>query len=109
MLAGLVKPGIRKIPPGFCAIAGSPAETPSSTDTAAASLQRSRFIPVSLPLRDAGRCISQRLLVEPEVLVARAIVDAVDHDRQPFQVRLPAGGATREIDDRPGIVLHQLF
>ena len=49
-----------------------------------------------------------RLLVEPDVLHAPAIGDAVDHDRQPFHIGLPAAAASIVKDDRPGAVLCQL-
>ena len=42
--------------------------------------------------------MSQALFVEPDVFVAPAVVDAVDHDRQPFDLGLPAG--RRRVDRR---------
>src|SRR5262249_15392587 len=45
--------------------------------------------------------------IEPEVFEARAVVDAVDLDRIPLQLRLPAGADTSIKDHRPGVVLRQ--
>src|SRR5207247_6341463 len=50
------------------------------------------------------------LFVEPDVFAAIAAGDAVDHDRQPFDVGPPAGCAAGIEDDRPGAVFsHLLF
>src|SRR5438552_436970 len=49
-----------------------------------------------------------RLPVEPNVLEAPAVVDAVDHRRQPLHLRLPAGRSDAVRDDRPRAVLLQL-
>src|SRR5215472_14218260 len=49
-----------------------------------------------------------RLVVEPEVFEPRAIVDAIDHQGQPFYPRLPARGLTGIEDDRANTVLGQL-
>ena len=43
----------------------------------------------------------RELLVEPEVLEAPAVVDAVDHGGEPFNVRLPTGRRPRVVDDGP--------
>src|SRR5438270_12512656 len=48
------------------------------------------------------------LLVEPYIFEAPAVVDAVDHDRQPLDLGLAAGRAARIEDHRPGNVLDQL-
>ena len=48
------------------------------------------------------------LLVEADVLHAPTIGDAVDHDRQPLHMRLPAAATSIVKDDRPGAVLCQL-
>src|SRR6266853_5900325 len=48
------------------------------------------------------------LFVEPDVFHAPAVEDAVDHDRQPLHMRLPAGRAAVVKDDRPGAVFRQL-
>src|SRR5438552_7660883 len=50
----------------------------------------------------------EHLFVEPDVLHAPAVEDAVDHDRQPLHMRLPAGRAAVVKDDRPGAVFRQL-
>jgi hypothetical protein len=47
------------------------------------------------------------LIFEPEVVETRAVVDAVDHQGQPFHSRLPAGGLTGIEDDRANVVLGQ--
>src|SRR6202047_1676113 len=47
------------------------------------------------------------LVVEPEVFVAVAVVNAVDHNGQALHLRMPASRATRVKDDRTGIVLRQ--
>src|SRR6266436_7394077 len=60
----------------------------------------------------ARRCwlaLRQQLLVEPQVLEARAVVDAVDHQGQTLDLRLPAGRLTGIEDDRANIVLGQPF
>src|ERR1700730_7015766 len=49
----------------------------------------------------------RRILVEQEVFVAVAVVNAVDHDGQALHLRMPASRATRVKDDRTGIVLRQ--
>jgi len=48
------------------------------------------------------------LFVEPDVFHAGTIGDAVDHDRQPFHPRLPAGRAAVVKEDRSGAILRQL-
>src|SRR6516164_1906102 len=58
--------------------------------------------------RSAGRLCRYRLLVEPDVLHAPAVGDAVDHDRQSFHIGLPAAGTSIVKDDRASIVLGQL-
>src|SRR5439155_4105233 len=45
--------------------------------------------------------------IEPDVFHPVAVVDAVDHRRQPLDVRLRAGPAARVEDDRPGALLGQ--
>src|SRR5712691_6706779 len=45
--------------------------------------------------------------IEPDVFHPVAVVDAVDHRRQPFDVRLRAGPAARVEDDRSGALLGQ--
>src|SRR6516225_1400300 len=48
------------------------------------------------------------LFVEPDVLPAVAVEDAVDHQCQPLYRRLPAGSAAAVENDRAGAVLRQL-
>jgi len=45
--------------------------------------------------------------VEPEVFVAVAVVDAVDHDSEPLELRVPASRPTAIKDERPDAVLGQ--
>ena len=47
------------------------------------------------------------LIVEPEILVPIAVVDAIDHYGQALDLRVPASRTTGVKDDRPGTVLHQ--
>src|SRR5215467_756466 len=54
----------------------------------------------------AGR-LPERLLVEPEVFEAPAVVDAVDHRREPFDIMVATGRGSRVVNDRPGAVLGQ--
>src|SRR5437899_5577432 len=49
----------------------------------------------------------EHLFVEPDVFHAPAVEDAVDHDRQPLDMRLPAARAAVVKDDRPGAVFRQ--
>src|SRR5204862_3291589 len=44
-------------------------------------------------------------IVEPEVLVTKAVVDAVDHHGHPFYLRVTAGRLPWVKDDRTGTVL----
>src|SRR5260370_30580742 len=48
------------------------------------------------------------LTVQPGVFEAPAVVDAVDHDRQPLDVGLAATRGAVVKDDRPGAVFLQL-
>src|SRR5229473_8503510 len=48
------------------------------------------------------------LLVEPDVFHAPAVVDAVDHDREPLDIGLLTGRAARIEDDRSCRILRQL-
>jgi hypothetical protein len=57
---------------------------------------------------DAGSAARTKgSVVEPEVFVAVTIVDAVDHDGQALDLRMPAGRATGVKDDWTGVVLRQ--
>jgi len=51
---------------------------------------------------------ASRLLVEPDILHAPAVEDAVDHDRQAFDIGALAGAAAAVENDRPHIVVGQL-
>src|SRR5262249_57804990 len=63
--------------------------------------------PVPLTTPHAAILLLCGLIFEPEVFETRAVVDAVDHQRQPFHPRLPAGGLTGIEDDRTNVVLGQ--
>src|SRR5262245_29930001 len=56
--------------------------------------------------RGSGSCLS--LPVEPNVLEAIAVENAIHHERQPFDRRLPARRGTGIEDDRPAGVLGEL-
>src|SRR5215831_18811209 len=58
--------------------------------------------------KSARRMPPTRLLVEPDVLHAPTVGDAVDHDRQPFHIGLPAAATSIVKNDWPGPVLCQL-
>src|SRR6516162_11029874 len=57
---------------------------------------------------DATVPLFRGLIVEPEVFEPRAVINAVDHQGQPLDPRLPAGGLTGIEDDRANAVLGQL-
>src|SRR6516225_10078279 len=59
------------------------------------------------PADTAALARDRMLVVEPEVFEARAVVDAVDHQGQPLNPRLPAGRLTGVEDHRADIVLRQ--
>src|SRR5215469_11144472 len=91
MLAGLSKCWSRRMPPAFCADAGTAAAI--STTSAPAANAYLEFIAISqLPLR--------LLFIEPDVFHAPAVEDAVDHDRQPLDIGLPADPALGVKNDR---------
>ena len=50
-----------------------------------------------------------RLFVEPHILHAPAVEQAVDHDRQSLQLRLPAGRKAVVVKDRPSTIVLQFF
>src|SRR5229473_4735833 len=63
--------------------------------------------PASLGRNDSGSA-DPDLAIEPDVLEAPAVVDAVDLDRHALDVGLPASRRPAVGDDRPGDVLLQL-
>src|SRR5260370_29235275 len=77
----------------------------------------SRSVAGSPPISTIGRATPSfiycsfryRLFVQPEVFEAPAIVLAVDHDRQPFHLRLPAGRCAEVVNDRTRAVLLQFL
>src|SRR6516165_11171911 len=87
------------MPPCFWASAVPLIETAISSAPAGATARRLSIISVASPYR---------LFVEPDVFHAPAVVDAVDHDRQSFDLGSPTDPAAVVVDDRPGIVRRQL-
>src|SRR5215813_15177147 len=65
--------------------------------------------PLSIARDEPSGPFIGRLSVEPEVLEARAVVDAVDHVGEALHLRLPAGRNAAVEDDRPRVVLDQLL
>src|SRR6516164_1574328 len=101
MLAGLSKAGNRRMPPGFCERAGPQTERLATNPIA--SLSAPRFAVILLipcgpwqPAPVGGTIFGmQRLFVEPDVFHAIAVVNAVDHGHEPFDIKLRAGRPTR--------------
>src|SRR5581483_4943329 len=112
----------QRLPRACCTLATSSVVRPSvpltirNTRAAAPPRQRSRrrggrTPPPPWRRTRCGRIApSPRLpsAVEPDVLHPIAVVDAVDHRRQPLDVRLDAGAAARIEDDRAGALLGEL-
>src|SRR6476659_3912114 len=73
VLAGLSRCAICRTPPGFCANAGTAAI--NANNSAALTSSPGSFPIICFSLRG-------RLFVEPDVLHAPAVEQAVDHDRQ---------------------------
>src|SRR5215471_9640524 len=93
------------MPPAFWAKATPlPAIAVSSTPAATAA-RNLRIILCSL--FDGYSPSSSALFVEPDVFEAPAVVDAVDHNGQPFHPGLPAGAAAGIENDGPDGVLRQ--
>src|SRR5438874_5262107 len=97
-LAMLVPSGILRTPPDFCAKAGSLAHRPASAPHATKKLRSFAFIclrpsrRVGSPGPLHGLIFGGRgLFVEPDVLEAPPVVDAVDHCRQHLDMWSPAG------------------
>src|SRR6516162_500894 len=86
------------MPPDFWAKAGEPPSAPATKALAVTSVRSIRAI-----------CISKELPVEPQIFVARAVINAVDHDRQALHLRIPAGGSAVVVDHWAGAVLLQLL
>src|SRR5262245_40893783 len=106
MLAGLSAEYIFRTPPALFAHASSTPQKPKDNAPAITAAHRFPIIYASLgssyEIRDA---FCKRLIFDPEVLEAVAVVNAVDHQGQPLYPRLPAGGLTGIKDDRADIVL----
>src|SRR5262249_31540929 len=91
MLAGLSRCATCRTPPGFCANAGAAAISANNSATLAASPRSFRIICFSL---------GGRLIVEPDVLHAPAVEQAVDHNRQTLDPGERAGCGTGVKNDR---------
>src|SRR5271168_1816287 len=70
---------------------------------------RARSFPGASRVSGAAKPETECLLVEPDVFEAPAVIDAVDHRRQPLDVRLPAGRSAVVPNYRPRAVLLQLL
>src|SRR6266568_5484829 len=103
MLAGLSQCWIFKIPPDFWANAGPALAMAIINAPVAAHANRCRVICALY------RASSVALPIQPYILEAPAVVDAVDHHRQPFHLGLAARRADIVKDDRPGSVFLQLL
>src|SRR5215469_7881818 len=84
--------------PDFWAKAGEPTSAPATKALAVTSVLSSRAI-----------CVSKELPVEPQFFIARAVINAVDHNGQALHLRIPAGGGAVVVDHRSGAVLLQLL
>src|SRR5947208_1789945 len=97
MLAGLSGLYSLRMPPGFCASAGATADA-AATQMAAAIACHLYLIgalrhQIGQTWCSPGRAAS--LPVEPQIFVAIAVVDAVDHDGQALHLGVTAGGLAR--------------
>ena len=88
MLAGLSRWDSFRMPPAFCASAGPPAAITASNAL------------VKVITKSFNGLVPFALFVEPDVFSAIAVENAIDHQRQPLDVRLPAGCAAGIEDDR---------
>src|SRR4029077_15385306 len=101
MLAGLSKCDSLRMPPCFWASAGPPAAIAISTAAMPPTVRD--FLSIR-----ASPLLFAQLFVEPDVFHAPLVVDAVGHDRQPFDPGLPAGVADRIKQHRPHRRFRQL-
>src|SRR5215471_18748164 len=95
----------------------APSHPTTSSSSAPAVTRKSRRPNLSIasippPRRESPRssrhCSSGcSLAVEPQIFETPAVVDAVDHDRQALDVRLPAARRLIVKDDWPGAILLQ--
>src|SRR5215472_3563794 len=99
------------MPPGFCADA-APTQHRAPSSTAATTLCLFPFTrvlpPLSIARDEPSGPFIWRLPVEPEVLEARAVVDAVDHVGEALHLRLPAGRNAAVEDDRPRVLANDV-
>src|SRR5436190_15818489 len=108
MPAGLSGVHIRRMPPRFCAHPVCAAVIAASNAAAAAMLTYRACMPTSTSLCPSPPALSPwGLSVQPHVFHAPAVVDAIDHRRQPLDLRLPAGGKNIVKNDRASSVFLQ--
>src|SRR5262245_65984583 len=98
--AGLAKSSICRMPPAFCAVAGSPGVHPISSPPIAANRCSFPFmlrLPVTGSLAGSSPSFRRpyRLLVEPDVFHSPAVVDAVGHLGVALDPGLPAARTSR--------------
>src|SRR6516225_4386651 len=116
------------MPPRFCALAGSAVAKAESSKPAAMieccgclifltlSPALGRLHLASPPAVESitptqgtqGDGPTGVLFIEPDVFHAPAVEDAVNHDRQPLDIGLPAGPAFRIENNWPGAVFREL-
>src|SRR5207253_1599477 len=98
----------RSAPNGMCRTRSQPSAdvlsppSPGPSRDALVAMRQSEK-PAKFPITDAVR-----LGVQPNILHAPAVEQAVDHDRQSLELRLPAGRKAIVEKDRPRTILLQL-
>src|SRR5215831_5385559 len=117
MLAGLSKNEILRMPPAFWASADCPQHITPSIAPATAAVRMlcvidvppnlSSCAPIAAAVSADDRTVI-RSFVEPDVFHAPLVVDAVGHERQPLDPRLPAGGSSRIEQHRPNRCFREL-
>src|SRR5439155_20584172 len=98
------------IPPGFGASVPLAIVTTASPAPIAVNPRSFPVTPASLANRrralpPAAAWRSRLLIIQPHVFHAPAVVDAVAHDRQAFDIGLTAVAAGKIHDDRPNALL----
>src|SRR5215813_2771658 len=86
MLAGLSTVNILRMPPAFCADPGSPLNRAAHSGPAIAMARIFLAICASLgsTREKPAALFSETLILDPKVLKAVAVVDAIDHQSQPL-------------------------